>query len=192
MKKLIISFVLILFLANIFIISALCEQDQIDINTASNEELDGLYGIGPVKAEAIINSRPFQSVDELIKVFGIGNITLNKIKEQGLACVNEETEEINEKDKELEENNKNISENNLSQKELLVTEFDSLEISQNKLKKIEPKVIKLNTQNIKSEENKENLNKNNYAIYGFVIFCVLISFLFVLKKNWFNKNEFRQ
>ena len=72
-------------------ISALCEEGQININTASAEELDELYGIGPVKAEAIINARPFDSVNDLINVFGIGQVTLDRIIGQGLACVEEET-----------------------------------------------------------------------------------------------------
>ena len=59
----------------------------ININTASLQELDKITGIGPKYAQAIIDARPFSSVDDLLKVKGIGEITLQKIKEQGLACV---------------------------------------------------------------------------------------------------------
>lgn len=62
--------------------------ERVDINTASLEQLETLTGIGAVKAQAIIDSRPFSSVDDLLKVKGIGEKTLQKIKEQGLACVN--------------------------------------------------------------------------------------------------------
>ena len=48
-------------LINIPNISGICEDEQIDINSASLEELDELSGIGPVKAQAIIDSRPFQN-----------------------------------------------------------------------------------------------------------------------------------
>ena len=96
MRKL--MFIFIIFLVSLSTTSALCEEGQIDVNTASNEKLDELYGIGPVKAEAIIDSRPFDSINELINVYGIGEITLNKIKEQGLACVNGKTEGISESD----------------------------------------------------------------------------------------------
>ena len=59
----------------------------IDINTAPLEELKEIIGVGPALAQRIIETRPFNSLDDLIKVKGIGEITLQKIKDQGLAWV---------------------------------------------------------------------------------------------------------
>ncbi len=44
-------------------------------------------------------------------------------------------------------------------------------------------VIRLNPKIIKSEENNKILEKNNYALYGFFVFCVLLAFLFLIKKK---------
>lgn len=45
---------------------------RININTANLEELLSLPEIGPVLARAIIDERPFRSVDELLRVRRIG------------------------------------------------------------------------------------------------------------------------
>ena len=57
---------------------------QININTATKEQLDGLKGIGPTKAQAIVDYRtkngPFKTVDDLEKVNGIGPGTMKDIR----------------------------------------------------------------------------------------------------------------
>lgn len=67
--------------------------DKIDINSSSALELEELAGVGPVLAQRIIDARPFSSVDDLIRVKGIGEKTLQKIKNQGLAYVTGETQQ---------------------------------------------------------------------------------------------------
>jgi competence protein ComEA len=49
------------------------QQAKLDINTASEAELENLPGIGPVLAARIIAGRPFKSADELRNVKGIGD-----------------------------------------------------------------------------------------------------------------------
>jgi competence protein ComEA len=59
-------------------------EGKVDINSASVKELSTIPGIGQKKAESIINYRSekgeFSSVDDLMKVEGIGKKTLERIK----------------------------------------------------------------------------------------------------------------
>jgi competence protein ComEA len=54
---------------------------RININTASAAELETLPGIGPSKAAAIIENRPYTTVDDLTRVPGIGEKTVDQLRE---------------------------------------------------------------------------------------------------------------
>lgn len=66
--------------------------EKLDLNTATAAELETLPGIGAVRAAAIVAYReangPFGSVDELTNVSGIGQGTLEKVRD--LVTVDEE------------------------------------------------------------------------------------------------------
>jgi competence protein ComEA len=54
---------------------------KVDINTAAKEDLDTLPGIGPVKAQAIIEARPFKTIEDIMKVKGIKEGEFSKIRD---------------------------------------------------------------------------------------------------------------
>jgi competence protein ComEA len=55
--------------------------DKININTASQSEIETLPGIGPSKAQGIIEHRPYDSIEEIQKVPGIGEGIFKKIRD---------------------------------------------------------------------------------------------------------------
>lgn len=65
--------------------AAITSSGKVNINAATSAELQTLSGIGQSKAEKIIayreSSGPFKSVDDLTKVSGIGDKTLEAIRD---------------------------------------------------------------------------------------------------------------
>jgi competence ComEA-like helix-hairpin-helix protein len=194
MKKVLFALLALIFLFTE--VSALCSNGQVDINSASLEDLDKLTGIGPVKAQAIIDTRPFSSIDDLMNVSGIGPATLDKIKVQGLACVEGADEEStqNEGTQETQKEETNVKKDTESKNKIKseITEYTPetpSNISAN-ITGEDIKTIILTPKDIKSESDKEQLNKNKLPIYGLIVFCILLVFLFIFK-NRKKENEFK-
>ncbi len=80
MKKLFASLVLALLLAPFGALAA------VDVNTADAAALEQIKGIGPAKAAAIVKYRnengAFKSVDDLVKVPGIGEKSVEQLRDQ--------------------------------------------------------------------------------------------------------------
>lgn len=79
MKKLLLTFISL-------IISTSIAMAAVNLNTATKDDLDKVTGIGPVKAQAIIDYRkkngPFKSVDELENVKGFGSKSVKKVRSE--------------------------------------------------------------------------------------------------------------
>src|SRR5947199_10071223 len=78
MKRLLVALVLVVMSSFAFA--------AVNINTATKEQLDALPGIGPVKAQAIVDYRnangPFKTPADIMKVKGIKEGEFGKIKDQ--------------------------------------------------------------------------------------------------------------
>ena len=57
------------------------ESNLININTASEAELDKLPGIGPVTAAKIISLRPYGTLEELLSKKAVSSSVYGKIKD---------------------------------------------------------------------------------------------------------------
>ncbi len=138
------------------------KEGIIDINEVKKEELENISGIGPAYAERIIDKRPFCKPKELLKVPGIGEATLNRIKEEAVIdCVkNEEPvltseEKVDDREKTKAEINdlKKELEKALNDKEDIRDEKENLE---REIDYLEDK--KRNTENDLSDYRSENRN----------------------------------
>ncbi len=58
------------------------EEECISINGATKEELDSLDGVGASTAQKIIDARPYEKIEDLLNVSGIGEATYEKFKEK--------------------------------------------------------------------------------------------------------------
>ncbi len=64
------------------VVAGLSTQAKVNINTATQPELEALAGIGPVTASKIISDRPYQTIDDLTAKKIVSKAVFEKIKDQ--------------------------------------------------------------------------------------------------------------
>ena len=73
---------LLLMIVTLFVMTGVANA-EVNINSATQSQLEMLQGIGPAKAKAIIEYREkngsFESIDDLKKVNGIGSETIKQL-----------------------------------------------------------------------------------------------------------------
>ena len=52
----------------------------VNVNTATEAELEKIPGVGPSLAHEIIRGRPYEKIEDLDRVRGVGQYTLNEIR----------------------------------------------------------------------------------------------------------------
>lgn len=67
--------------------SSNCQAGQVDINTASEEQLMTIIHIGPTRVQELISLRPYSNIGGLDNISGIGDARMADIRAQGIACV---------------------------------------------------------------------------------------------------------
>lgn len=85
MRKLVVRLLVAAALATALAGPAGADTAPVNLNTATEEELTGLPGIGPSKAKAIVEYRaahPFETVDEVKNVRGIGDHLFETLKDK--------------------------------------------------------------------------------------------------------------
>jgi competence protein ComEA len=78
MKKLLLSLLVLMFSGSLYA--------AVDLNTATQEELQAVKGVGASKAAAIVKYRkqhgPFKRVEELDKVKGFGKKSVERLRSE--------------------------------------------------------------------------------------------------------------
>ena len=57
-------------------------SEKINLNTASLKELESLWGVGPARAQAIVDQRPYSSVEELLEKKVVPKNVYERIKDE--------------------------------------------------------------------------------------------------------------